>query len=491
MVAGAVAVENKKRGVATGVKTMYNNHRKSTKRRNDLNYYEYLDQLQKKYGTTNTELLEELAASGIRISKSNLSHKLKGQRRMTDEELDVFIQTVCPTGAEEKTLRTLYKVSQFGEEQYKEVEVIRRGVAGLSDASVIRVPEDLPEPADHTDIRGEKPLTDMILSILRDAWGRGAVLVQCPADFTALYDAICAHSFRCASEVKHLICIDNSTGNSSEFDYVQAVFFADKLARYNIAYEVRYYYDHVNLVGNGFVPFPFYLVTDRFLLLIAHDFKSGFLLRDDKVIARYREEFNRVYSKCQPLLRRTYGVMESLWTLAGLEESCTKHFYVLRHGVSYLQGFDNTMLQTCVPEDLPEREDLISMLKRKISTSASSAGCVLHTDTDADAFLQTGVLMDLPSSMMLPVPRFDRAAMIRRASQAKSRSRRVTSGYLEISPHTSVSCYDSGTVTLVHAGAEPHCFLITEHKFYSAVRSFFLYLLDHESVSDQFDEIIR
>ena len=64
MVADAVASENKKRGVATGVKTMYNNHRKSTRRRNDLNYYEYLDQLQKKYGTTNTELLEELAASG-------------------------------------------------------------------------------------------------------------------------------------------------------------------------------------------------------------------------------------------------------------------------------------------------------------------------------------------------------------------------------------------------------------------------------------------
>ena len=66
-----------------------------------MNYYEYLEQLQKKYGTTNTELLEELAAAGIRISKSNLSHKLKGQRRMTDEELEVFIQTVCPTGSEE------------------------------------------------------------------------------------------------------------------------------------------------------------------------------------------------------------------------------------------------------------------------------------------------------------------------------------------------------------------------------------------------------
>jgi hypothetical protein len=74
-----------------------------------VNFYEYLDLLQKKYGTSNTELLEELAAAGVRISKSNLSHKLKGERRLTDEELDVFIQTVCPTGSEETTLRALYK----------------------------------------------------------------------------------------------------------------------------------------------------------------------------------------------------------------------------------------------------------------------------------------------------------------------------------------------------------------------------------------------
>ena len=142
--------------------------------------------------------------------------------------------------------------------------------------------------------------------------------------------------------------------------------------------------------------------------------------------------------------------MESLWTLAGLEESCTKHFYVLRHGVSYLQGFDNTMLQTCVPEDLPEREDLISMLKRKISTSASSAGCVLHTDTDADAFLQTGVLMDLPSSMMLPVPRFDRAAMIRRASQAKSRSRTCFDKISSVHIHVCFSLFFCGITMSIH-----------------------------------------
>lgn len=456
-----------------------------------MNYYEYLEQLQKKYGTTNTELLEELAAAGIRISKSNLSHKLKGQRRMTDEELEVFIQTVCPTGSEEHTLRSLYKVSQFGEGRYRDVEVIRRGISSLSDDSVLRIPDDLPDPAAHTDIRGEKPLTDMILSILRDAWGRGAVGVQCPASFRRLSDAICANSFRCASEVRHLICIDNAAGNSADDDYIQTVFAADQIACFNIAYEARYYYDHVNIVGDGFNPFPFYMVTDRYLLLIAHDFKSGFLVRDDKMIARYQEEFKRTYAKCTPLMRRTDGVMESLWTLTGLEESCTKRFFVLRHGVSYLHGFDSGLLNTCIPEDLPEREALISMLNREISTAGNNMSCVLHTDTDADAFLQNGMLMDIPGSMMLPVPRFNRAATIRRATEAKNDTRRVSPGYLEISPNISVNCYDSGTVTLVHSGNEPHCFIITEHKFYNAVRSFFTYLLELESVSDQFDEIIR
>lgn len=456
-----------------------------------MNFYEYLDMLQKKYGTTNTELLEELAAAGIRISKSNLSHKLKGERRLTDEELDIFIQTVCPTASEESELCALYKVAQFGEDHYKEVEVIRRGINSLSDDSVLRIPEDLPDPAAHTDIRGEKNLKDMILAILRDAWGRGAVFIQCPAKFRGLSDAICANSYRCASEVKHLICIDNSDGNSLDDDYMQTVFSADKIACFNIAYEARYYYDNVNIVGDGFIPFPFFLVTDRYLLLIAHDFKSGFLLRDDKVIERYREEFNRAYKKCQPLMRRTDGVMESLWTISGLEESCTKQYFVLRHGVSYLQGLDDSLLKTCLPEDLPDRDALLPMLKREISAAGNPLCCVLHTDTDADAFLQNGVLMDLPGSLMLPVPRFSRAQLIRRASQSGSDTRRVSAGFLEIAPNVSVSCYDNGTVALVHFGTEPHCFTITEHKFCNAVRSFFTYLLELESASDQFDEIIR
>lgn len=456
-----------------------------------MNFYEYLDLLQKKYGTSNTELLEELAAAGVRISKSNLSHKLKGERRLTDEELDVFIQTVCPTGSEETTLRALYKIAQFGEDRYKEVEVIRRGVNRMSDDSVFRIPEDLPDPAAHTDIRGEQPLKHMILAILRDAWGRGAILVQCPARFRGLSDAICANSFRCASEVKHLICIDNSDGNSLDEDYMQTVFAADKTACFNIAYEARYYYDHVNIIGDSFIPFPFYLVTDRYLLLIAHDFKSGFLLRDDKVIARYREAFQTAYAKCPPLMRRADGVLDSLWTLSGLEESCTKRFFVLRHGVSYLQGLDESLLKTCLPDDLPDREALLSMVKREISAAGNHMRCVLHTDTDADAFLQNGVLRDLPGSLMLPVPRFNRAALIRRASQSGNDTRRVSAGYLEISPNISIHCYDSGTVALVHSGTEPHCFTITEHKFYIAVRSFFTYLLELESVSDHFDEMMR
>ena len=65
-----------------------------------MQYYEYVEILQKKYRVTNTELLEELAASGNRISKSNLSHKLKGERRLTPEELEIVIQTLSATAAE-------------------------------------------------------------------------------------------------------------------------------------------------------------------------------------------------------------------------------------------------------------------------------------------------------------------------------------------------------------------------------------------------------
>jgi hypothetical protein len=63
-----------------------------------------------------------------------------------------------------------------------------------------------------------------------------------------------------------------------------------------------------------------------------------------------------------------------------------------------LQGLDESLLKTCLPDDLPDREALLSMVKREISAAGNHMRCVLHTDTDADAFLQNGVLRDLPEA---------------------------------------------------------------------------------------------
>ncbi len=55
-----------------------------------MNFLEFLKLLMEKYRIPNVELLDELQNAGLEITKSNLSHKLKGDRTITGQELGVF-----------------------------------------------------------------------------------------------------------------------------------------------------------------------------------------------------------------------------------------------------------------------------------------------------------------------------------------------------------------------------------------------------------------
>ena len=72
-----------------------------------MNFIEYLAELQNKYNITNKEIREELSQSGKPVSKSYLSHKLSGERRITEDEFNLIVHTIRPTAAEEKKLRAV------------------------------------------------------------------------------------------------------------------------------------------------------------------------------------------------------------------------------------------------------------------------------------------------------------------------------------------------------------------------------------------------
>jgi hypothetical protein len=108
---------------------------------------------------------------------------------------------------------------------------------------------------------------------------------------------------------------------------------------------------------------------------------------------------------------------------------------------------------------------------------------LLHTDDDAQRFLETGVIPELPAEAE-PIPKGSREAVLRRAKQAMT-YRSIQSGMLLMPKDFSLVCNDNGSVLLCHLKPnERLCLATTERRLYQSVSSFFQYLIQFGSTMD-------
>ncbi len=451
-----------------------------------MNYYEYLVSLQKKYGTTNSELLEELAACGIRITKSNLSHKLSGDRRITEDELDVMLQTICPSNAEERMLRSLFRIDRFGEEKYRDAQLIRQSIEMLSDETVSAIPAS-GDVLRTGSIQGEMQMREVIRAALRNVWGKAPVRALCQPQDQKLTDALAALSVENPAPVKQLFCLDNDAGCADRNYNIQALFAADRLALLNSRYEIKYFYDKMDARANAFTPFPFFLICGGILILFAHDCKSGYLMRDDAFIARLTEEFDRMFESAQTLTERIESTEQVLQKITSLESESNGSFFRLQRSFSFLNGLDAKALHACTPRDDPTAQKLASMQLKRMQENekAKRIGTVLHTDNNVSDFMETGRFYDLPDGFLMNAGIELRESIVKRAKAEHHPQRLIRKGCMELGSGLAITCYDSGTVLISRMQADQClCLLTGERRFFRSVMSFFDYLIQFESGPD-------
>lgn len=447
-----------------------------------LKYYEYLENLQKQYRTTSTELLDELAAAGLAITKGNLSHKLKGQRRISAEELSVIIQTICPTAAEEAELRRLFQINMFGEERYLESELIRRYIAQYTEET-IRSIRKLPEiPETGGNLSTPDSVQAAVYAICKRAWGRSCIRVMCQPQFRAMTDMLLNMSADASAEVRHLICFNNDPAQRYSGYNIQCLFSADRLALGNDRYTARFFYDKVDAHINQYSLFPFFITAEDMLLLIAYDCKSGFLVRDPALIRRMTDDFDRIWADSRLLLKRFESEAECLQMLGELESKTKENIYILRKGCYLPAGIGDDEMQRYVSQEIRGAGEMHNIRRRRLKRRKLHFD-LLHTIDDTQQFLETGVIPELPAEAE-PVPQGAREAVIRRAKQAMT-YRSIQNGLLLMPQDFTLVCNDNGSVLLCHLRPnERLCLATTERRLYQSVSSFFQYLIQFGSSPD-------
>ncbi|MCQ2408766.1 MAG: hypothetical protein MJ065_09620 [Oscillospiraceae bacterium] len=444
-----------------------------------MSYFEYLEILQKKYGTSNTELLRAMEKTGHPISKSNLTHKLKGQRRLTAEELEVIIQTICPTGTEESKLRSLYRIWQFGEDKYFAVETIRDHLTQLSDRITVNFPP-LGEPLSEISvIRRESLLHQVLYAVMQSAWGKQLIRIRCTAHFQRLIDALMTLSTESAP-VRHLICLNNESGGKQQIYNTHCLFTAAGPAWQNREYAVRFYYDSAESCTGFYTVYPFFIVTDEHLLLIAHDCRSGLLLHDAAARRSYADEFDRVYDAADTLWKRSEGWLDCFRECAEQEKKCDEQFFYLQNSVGLLLAMDPPLMEKYLRPELPFRKELIALQKKRIAERRRELhGCLLYVSDTIQDLKERGEIQPELASILLPMAEADRQRAADRLNDAYCVNRMLRRESLPVPEKVSVQCYDNGTVVLRRRGNEPVSLLIRERKLYTSVKNFFEYLIQY------------
>lgn len=445
-----------------------------------MNFLDYINHLQKRYEVSQVEILEELANAGLEITKSNFSRKLKGERTLTKDEFEVILNTINPTSAEKSELRELFKIYQFGEQNYNEVCRVKDYIESFFDPITILVPDKVLNLNQITKIDSEYLISEVMFSIMSDNWNKSEIRIFCQPDNKALINSMVYLSRINSGAVKHIICLnkDGKTDSNVNNAYnINCLMCVNKLAFENTKYNVRYYYDKVNARFNSFAVFPFFIIAGNVMLMISADFQSGYLIHDESLISAYKEEFDRIYDETKPLFYVLKNDYEYIKACATLEADTHKQYYVLQNKRCLLFGVDNELILNYANKNAIDISEIIE-LQMKRAKNTSIMGYILYNDPDYDSFLQTGLADDWPSELCVPIPPEQRMSVLENENLDEYHTNiQIRKGFIHFPKELMIACYDNGNVLISYKkdSASPRL-LMSEQSLYKSVKLFAEYV---------------
>ncbi len=451
-----------------------------------MRFIDYFRFLREKYELSNTELLEALSCGGCEIKKGSLSHKLNGERKISQQELDVFITVLQPSVAEEHKLRELFKVYDFGETAFEEVNRVKEYIEQFENYTVVQM--DMPEIdlAAVSAIDDDRLLSAVLYQMLAACWNDAEINIMCQPEFAKLDDILHNLGSRAPAKVRQLVCFNNDNKNTDNRYNIKCLGLLNKQMIRNPQCDIRYYYDKVNVRTNSLTVFPFFITAGDKALLISHDYKSGFLVRDTAMVQKYRDEFSRVFALGHALFQTIDNDIEYMQLCAELEQVANEKFYTLQYHPCVRFNGDATITGECVRNDIPARDAVLDFIVSSWRNPQNITGYHLHSAAGVQDFLQHGITVDMSPLLFNPVAEKYRALVMEKIRANKTQvCVEINDSFLRVPHCLSIACYDSGTILVSYRGAEGPRLLLRERSLYKSLLNFFRYLYEYEQTAEK------
>ncbi len=451
-----------------------------------MNFNEYLMDLQRKYDVTNKEMAHELKQAGIKSSESGVSRKLSGERKIEQDELELMLQVIRPTAAEESQLRRLYRIRQFGEKEFVEVQRIRDYIQQFADdATVIFTDTDI-QLENVSNIFDDRTMTAVMFRLLSEVWGREPIRIFCQPEYKTLIDILMFLSRSQPADVEHLVCLNNDKTNSNIYN-IECLSVLDKLVIRNSRHSVHYFYDLISSKLSSFNFFPFFVLAGNKALFINWDFKTGYLVHEPELIQRVQNEFARMYCEGKPLFEIAATDVRYMQLCMEMEREVYQEHYLLQYHPCVAFNGDLAMTANCIHDSYEGKEAFLEMFALRWSQRSDVRSFHLHTRQGTEDFLRTGMTSDMDPRIFRSLsPEECRKVLQCICSDQVHIACEINDVFIKVPQPLSIFCTDSGRCLISYKDNRSAPRLIMrERSLHRSMMLFFQYVLKYETSKNE------
>ena len=164
--------------------------------------------------------------------------------------------------------------------------------------------------------------------------------------------------------------------------------------------------------------FPYYVITDRHVLLLSEQLDRGLLLSDPLAAQAYRRQFELALGQADPLFRCYDSPIQAMREIVSQgsgpgQPPLSAHFFPQPCLMMYA---DQEIISHGVQPALPNREQLVAFATScYVDNQAYGRGYYnFFTRQGVAAFLEGGVMQEFPDYLVRPLPLEDRLTLIHR-----------------------------------------------------------------------------
>ena len=240
------------------------------------------------------------------IDRTTLQHFVSGRRTPSKEQMNKLLHAISIPAHKKKVLQESYELTTSGPDKFRQQEKIKTIIEKIAFASMVSPnvaapPKSIPVQniAESEELHGPLALNNALANII----GKEELTVSffMPPDFSFFYDTLFA-KYMTSSTLKAtcFFPISNEVGNvMTDLEYCES--FIPFFASPKHCFQIYYMRNQSALHDTSIVPFPYFILTSRHVLLLSADMTHAILTRQESFVRLYRRKCRDILDISTPL----------------------------------------------------------------------------------------------------------------------------------------------------------------------------------------------